>query len=74
MSVEYIETADHVFRAEFIPGDEVPGHCRRRLTITVESGPPITEAEALPALTQMIASMVADGIDVVSWGVVEEES
>lgn len=76
MNVQYVETANRVFRLEERPNDpDAPpdAHCRRTVTVTLESGPPLTREEVDSILLTTIADAVSRGIDVIGWDTGDED-
>lgn len=61
----FLETANRVFRVDILPDTE--GCCPRTLTLSVESGPLLTEEEYLDLSKRIVAYLVAEGVGVKTW-------
>ena len=68
--IRFLETPDRVFRLEITP--DTPGVCKRCATLTLESGPPLTDDEWRQVCTDAVAGFVADGIDLIGWSYPEQ--
>jgi hypothetical protein len=71
VSVEYWELGDRVIEARVEP--DTPGVCRRTLTLTVVSGPPLTLGEYRRVSAALVAELVGRGDVVHSWSAPEPE-
>lgn len=70
MSVEIIETATHVFQVELTP--DTPGYIRRVLTISLLSGPDLTDAQWGRVKEVIVRALIASGNRVHRVGAVHE--
>ncbi len=62
-----IEVGDgRVFECRLTP--DVPGDTRHTMTFCLIAGEPLTEEEAARVMKEAVASLVADGVDVIAWG------
>jgi hypothetical protein len=71
VSVEYLEIENRVIEWRLEP--DTPGVCRRTLTLTVVSGPPLTLEEYRRASAALVAELVGSGCVVLSWSAPELE-
>jgi hypothetical protein len=65
VSVEYYELGDRVIEARVDP--DTPGVCRRTLTLTVVSGPPLSLEEYRRVSAAVVADQLGQGCVVHPW-------